>query len=963
MLPVEELMSGKTFVLAFFSLWCANVAFTQTRPKSDLPDTPELKAPARKGVTTESTWSFLSLEACGVETFLKKYPTADGRGTIVAILDDGVDPGLPGLLKTSDGKPKIIDVQDFSGTGDLYWAPATRNGADLLDSTGRKVLRGLNDNCKAHDDKYFYAALPEKRFQNGLDDLNFNSKRDDIFGVLVFQDAPGHWSAVVDADADQDISTEPVLTTYRERRDLFRLRAPLSDTIADKRFLSGAVNIFPAQKRINLYFADGGHGTHVAGMAAGNNISGQSGFNGVASGAEVVAIKFSDNTQSGITVSGSMKASYEYVVRLARETGKPVIANMSFGIGSEIEGQSAMDIWLDSLLDANPDVVVCISGSNDGPGLSNIGLPGSARTAITSGAALPDDTGRDLYGVRMSRPVIWDFSSRGGELAKPDIVSPGTAISTVPDYVVNDRYNGTSMASPFTTGCCAVLVSAMQQQFPGYIPDAYIIKRALQLGAKPLAGYTPLDQGAGMINVPNAFEYLANWHRKGTAPREYIVEVHMPGSHTKGTSAYYRSGIFPKGTERTEFHIRPMISTAKKTREEMLSFNAFTLRADASWLEPVQSSIYRRGQGMLEVAVRYDEKQLTKPGMYVGKILAYPKGVPGATTPEFELLNTIVIPHRFEEGNNYTVHIPNFSVRGGQLRREFFKVPPGVAGLRFTLDRRGEKTISATFFDNDGRAFSGFQLPKERSQVSKMISGTIPGGVLELVFKGGLGDDDDKEGAFDLTVEAVPIQIDISSGMTAQGEAKAVMQVRNAGTKELELELGGNIVGYERMIDTMIKGSDLFTYLFQANAGEESISFEFELSRKEYNLFTDIALQILSPSGEASANAAFDERHASIEMKLHAKDSTVYTLLFRGGLAVPNRGESFRLTIRERRVLEKQTELRSEPSSIDLAPSQHERVRLFTSQRLPQPPGDYEFYGSVIGKMKNGEKIQIPIEF
>lgn len=956
-------MSGKTIFLAFYSLCLANVAVAQTRPKSDPPVTTEAKAPVRKGVTTESTWSFLSLEACGIETFLKKYPTADGRGTIVAILDDGVDPGLPGLLKTSEGKPKIIDVQDFSGTGDLYWTSATRSGAELLDSTASKVLHGLTEKIKAYDDKYFYAALPEKRFQNGLDDLNFNSKRDDVFGVLVYQDAPGHWSAVVDGDADRDLTGEPVLTTYRERRDLFRFRAPLSDTTADKRFLSGAVNIFAEQKRINLYFADGGHGTHVAGMAAGNAISGQSGFNGVAPGAEVVGIKFSDNTQSGITVSGSMKASYEYVVRLARETGKPVIANMSFGIGSEIEGQSVMEIWLDSLLDANPDVVVCISGSNDGPGLSNIGLPGSARTAITSGAALPDDTGRDLYGVRMSRPVIWDFSSRGGELAKPDIVSPGTAISTVPDYVMNDRYNGTSMSSPFTTGCCAVLISAMQQQFPGYIPDAYLIKRALQLGAKPLAGYTPLDQGAGMINVPNAFEYLASWHRKGTAPREYIIEAHQPGTRTKGTSAYYRSGIFPKGTERTEFHIRPITSPGRKSRDEMLSFNAFTLRSDASWLEPVQSSIYRRGPGMLEVAVRYDEKQLSKPGMYVGKVSAYPKGVPGATTPEFELLNTIVIPHRFEELNNYTVHIPNFTVRGGELRREFFKVPSGIAGLRFTLDRRGEKSISATFFDNDGRAFSGFQLPKERSQSTKMISGSIPGGVIELVFKGGLGDDDDKDGAFDLTVEAVPMEIDISSGVSAQSEAKAVMHVRNTGTKELSLDLAGSVDGYQRMIDTVIKGTDQFAFPFQATAGDEAVIFDIVLSRKDYNLFTDIALQILTPSGEATVNTAFDERHASAEMKLHAKDSTVYTLFFRGGLAVPNRGESFRLNIRERRILEKRMELRSEPSIVDLAASQEDRIRWFSSQRLPQLPAGYKFYGTISGKMKNGEKLQIPIEF
>jgi tripeptidyl-peptidase II len=960
-----KFMPLKPIFLILLVLNCATTGFTQTRPKGQPESASTPQAPSRQGVTTESTWSFLSLEACGIETFLKKYPTADGRGTIIAILDDGVDPGLAGLLKTSEGKPKIIDVQDFSGTGNLYWTRATRNGNELLDSTAKNVVLSGLENIKAYNDIYFYAALDEKRFQNGLEDLNFNAKQDDIFGVVVFEDEPGHWSAVVDGDADKDIKLEPVLTTYRERRDLFRFRAASSDTIADTRYLSGAVNIFPDEKRINLYFADGGHGTHVAGMAAGYSIDAQTGFNGVAPGAEVVALKFSDNTQSGITVSGSMKASYEYVVRLAHETGKPVISNMSFGIGSEIEGESAMDIWLDSLLDANPDVVVCISGSNDGPGLSNIGLPGSARTAITSGAALPDDTGRDLYGVNMSRPIIWDFSSRGGELAKPDIVSPGTAISTVPDYVMNDRYNGTSMASPFTTGCCAVLISAMQQQFPGYKPDAYLIKRALQMGAKPLAGYTPLDQGAGMINVPRAFEYLSGWHRKGTAPREYVVEAHMPASNVRGTSAYYRSGIFPQGADRTTFHIKPIADKGKKTREEILGFNAYVLRSDASWLEPIQSSIYRRGIGQLEVSVRYDEKQLTKPGLYVGKVLAYPKGIAGEPVPEFELWNTVIIPHRFQESNAYTIHLDNFTMRGSELRREFFKVPAGAAGIRFTLERHGDKVISGTLFDNDGRGFAGLNIPKDRTLTTKMITGEeVPGGVIELVLKGGLGDEDEKEGTFELTVEVFPVDIKVSlNTINERGEAKAIVSVKNASPKEIDLDFTAGIEGYERLIDTVIKGTDEFLLPFRVNAGDETVVFVVELSRKDYNLFTDIALQILGPNGEAIVNNAFDERSAKAEMKLHAKDTTEYHLHFRGGLAVPNRGDSFRLLIRERRLLEKGLELRADPSNVELAPSQEERFRVFSTQPQHDIPLGYNLYGSINGKLKNGEKLVVPLSF
>lgn len=92
------------------------------------------------------TNGLLPKETTQALAFLKKYPEYDGSGVRVAILDTGVDPAAIGL----DGKGKMVDVIDCTGSGDIALVEVSpSSSSSTLGSkaielvspvTGRKIL-------------------------------------------------------------------------------------------------------------------------------------------------------------------------------------------------------------------------------------------------------------------------------------------------------------------------------------------------------------------------------------------------------------------------------------------------------------------------------------------------------------------------------------------------------------------------------------------------------------------------------------------------------------------------------------------------------------------------------------------------------------------------------------------------------------------------------------------------------
>src|SRR5438552_14452225 len=106
---------------------------------------------------------------------------------------------------------------------------------------------------------------------------------------------------------------------------------------------------------LDLFFDTSGHGTHVAGIAAGYNLFDVAGFNGVAPGAQIIGLKIANNARGGVTVHGSMMRAIDYAARYAAQRGLPLVLNMSFGVGNEHEGRAVIDSIVDAFLVSHPE--------------------------------------------------------------------------------------------------------------------------------------------------------------------------------------------------------------------------------------------------------------------------------------------------------------------------------------------------------------------------------------------------------------------------------------------------------------------------------------------------------------------------------------------------------------------------------------------------------------------------------
>lgn len=248
-------------------------------------------------------------------------------------------------------------------------------------------------------------------------------------------------------------------------------------------------------------YDDNGHGTHVAGCAAGSGERSGGRYRGPAPGASLVGVKVLNKIGAG-SIS-TMLSGLNWILE---NRDRYRIRILSMSLGAPAQGRAADDplsqatsrLW-------QAGIVVVAAAGNEGPELSTIATPGINPEIITVGA-MDDKNTPDR-----SDDALAAFSSRGptpdGE-PKPDILSPGVSVTALrapgsyldkgnPGARVGEWYltlSGTSMATPIVSGICALLLEARPDLRPSEV------KARLMLTAADW-GLSPNDQGAGYIDA------------------------------------------------------------------------------------------------------------------------------------------------------------------------------------------------------------------------------------------------------------------------------------------------------------------------------------------------------------------------------------------------------------------------------------------------------------------------------
>ncbi|MCG8925764.1 S8 family serine peptidase [Lentzea sp. CC55] len=663
------------------------IALDDPRPQGVEQPAPQ-KAPDAK---TPRTNPYMPTQDTQAAQFATAHPKWDGRGTTIAVIDSGIDLDTPALQTTSTGERKIIDWYNANATnsGDGTWVSMTKTGV-----TGKFTNGGREWTAPATGGPYSFGLFRETAGDLNLansetgGDINRDGDRVDSFGVI--QDITTK-EVFVDTDGDGNFTNNKRMIDYKVKQDVGFFgtdnpATPVVDRVAFVVQTDRSVYDNAGTPYVNLGISGAAHGTHVAGITAAHKMF-DGKMAGAAPGAKLIAIKACLSTPS-CTSSGLIDG-----VLYAARNGADVVNISIGGLPALNDGNNARAELYNRTIDEY-NVQLFISAGNSGAGANTVGDPSVATNAVSVGSYITKETWLSNYGSKTAQKQnLHGFSSRGPAEDggfKPNIVAPGSAISTTPRWQPGgpvagtyalpagySQFNGTSMAAPQATGAAALLVSAYKATHNGQRPTSAELRYAIQRSASFVSTLGAYEQGAGLFNTNAAWSLLDKHSTPDKVTTAVPVNTVLSGllaTPGVGVGIHDREGV-TAGQEYTRTY-----TLTRTTGHDDETYNV-------SW----------KGNDGTFTAAKKVRLPLNTPVLFPVKVKAKTAGVHSAVlqldnpeTPgvDVQTLNAVFAAENFNAANKFSV-TKTGTIARNQSTSLFVNVPAGTSALKVDMAAGG----------------------------------------------------------------------------------------------------------------------------------------------------------------------------------------------------------------------------------------------------------------------------------
>jgi subtilisin family serine protease len=268
---------------------------------------------------------------------------------------------------------------------------------------------------------------------------------------------------------------------------------------------------FVDDEPVSAWGDDYGHGTFVAGIVGG--LANSVGIRGVSPGVELFAVRVGKfDASQGMYVNEALGTDLIEALRWCLDHRMDIV-NISMELSPSDEDLEALE---NVLSEAYHDGVLLIAPSgNDGH--ASVSYPAASQYVLGVGALGDsrivqgltfferDRGGASHFATNSSEFVPW-FSNFGRGL---DLLAPGSAVASTLPIAAGSyaRLSGTSMAAPFVSGTCALLLEATGG-LSRTAARITLIAQALRDGARRLEGVLDTVQGRGVVDVPRSLALL-----------------------------------------------------------------------------------------------------------------------------------------------------------------------------------------------------------------------------------------------------------------------------------------------------------------------------------------------------------------------------------------------------------------------------------------------------------------------